>query len=128
MGLLTRMILPAQLLGASGGIFMVMIICFMLLPSARLAVGYVALFPITLVIGLFQRPKYPLYWIVRAGEFYIPALWCLILVPLMELWALIWSGWSLTPLAHLLGMLCGLGVVLLLPKRISMRPVAAQLY
>lgn len=129
MGIVSRLLLPAQLLGASGGVFMVMIICFMLLPTARLAVGYLAIFPLTLLIGLIQRPKYGLYWFIRAGEFSIPALWCLILVPLMEVWALFWSGWSFTPLAHLLGMLCGLGVVLMLPTRISMRqPAGSQSY
>jgi membrane associated rhomboid family serine protease len=129
LGLISRLLMPAQLLGASGGVFAVMIICFMLLPSARLTIGYAVLFPLTLLIGLFQPPKYALYWLVRGGEFSIPALWGLLLVPLMELWTLFWSGWGLTPLGHLLGMLCGLAVVLLLPTSVSMRrSAAAQTY
>jgi membrane associated rhomboid family serine protease len=128
-GIVARLLLPAQLLGASGGIFAVMVIAFMLLPSAKLAVAYLVFFPLTLIIGLFQPPKYGVYWLVRAGELSIPALWCLLFVPLLELWAFVWSGGGFTALAHLLGMVCGLAIVLLLPASISMRrPVSSESY
>jgi len=36
-------------------------------------------------------------------------------------WSFYWHDWRLSYLGHLLGMLCGVAVVLLLPTRISMR-------
>ena len=45
--------------------------------------------------------------------------WCLLLVPLQQLGSS--SGWmELTNLGHLLGMLCGVAIVLMLPARITM--------
>jgi hypothetical protein len=43
-----------------------------------------------------------------------------VLIPLLQLAAYFWYHWDTTYLAHLLGMLCGLGIVLLLPPRITM--------
>lgn len=127
-GIFARLLIRAPLLGASGGVFAVMIMCFMLLPRARVTVGYIVAFPATLLFGIVQRPKYALHWLLRWGEFSVLALWGLLLVPMMEFWALVWSGWGWTPLAHLLGMLCGLVVVLFLPPRISMRQAVNSSY
>jgi hypothetical protein len=87
----------------------------------------VALFPITVLAGLLRRPSHWVYWFLRWDEFPVRALWCLLIVPLLEVWSLFWSGWNWTNLGHLLGMACGVAVVLLLPRRISMgrRAVAA---
>ena len=51
----------------------------------------------------------------------IPALWALALIPLMQLFLFWWDHWSPSSLAHLLGMLCGVGAVLVLPTRVTMR-------
>lgn len=80
-----------------------------------------ALFPLTVIVGLLAKPKQWYQWIVRWAVFSIPALWCLVMIPLMQLWSLFWSGWSWGPVAHLLGMVCGVAVVLMLPTRITMR-------
>lgn len=127
MGLWARLWIHGVLLGASGAIFAVVIVALMLMPAARIDVGYVALFPITVLISLLRRPAHWLDWFVRWGRFCPRAVWGLLLVPLVELWSLIWAGWNWTNLAHLAGMLCGLGFVLVLPPRISMpRRVAAD--
>lgn len=127
LGLLARFALGACLAGSSGAIFAVMVIALMLMPAAMIEVAYLALFPVTVLIGLLSKPKYGLYWFVRGGTFSIRAFWFLLLAPLLELWSFCWNGWSLVSLAHLLGMLCGLAVVLMLPERISMgRRVGAE--
>ncbi|HTN77787.1 MAG TPA: hypothetical protein VL096_21160, partial [Pirellulaceae bacterium] len=105
---------------ASGGIFAIMTIALLLMPSATLQVAYVALFPLTLLLSVMSRPKYGLYWFVRGGELSLSALWCLLLIPFLELCYLLLSAGSWTHLGHLFGMLCGLGIVLLLPTRITM--------
>jgi membrane associated rhomboid family serine protease len=129
LGLLAKLATGVCLAGSSGAIFAVMVIALMLMPAALIEVGYMVLFPLSLIVGLFSRPKYGLYWFIRAGTFGIKAVWCLALIPLLELWAFIWSGWSFTNLAHLLGMVCGLVVVLMLPAQISMgRRTAAEAF
>jgi len=126
LGLLARIFLRVYLVGSSGGLFAVIAVALLLMPVARLEVGYLAVFPITLIVGLLKRPKHWFYWFIRVGIFRIPAFWCLVLVPLLELWSFCWwsyysSAWSWGHAAHLFGMVCGLAIVLMLPTRITMR-------
>jgi membrane associated rhomboid family serine protease len=126
-GLFARLFLPVGLAGSSGAVFAVIIMALMLTPTSIIDVAYVAVFPLTLLIGLLKRPKYELNWILGWGIVSVPALWCLVLIPLMELLSFLWRAWyygwawSWTPGAHLLGMLCGVAVVLMLPKAVTMR-------
>jgi membrane associated rhomboid family serine protease len=120
LGLFAWLFSSGGLLGASGAIFGVMAIALLLMPAARIEIGYVALLPLTLLLGLLWRPRHWLFWFIRWDSFDLWALWGLFLVPLLEIWALIWGGWSWTNLAHLLGFVCGVVVVLLLPTEISM--------
>jgi membrane associated rhomboid family serine protease len=125
-GLFARLCVGGPLLGASGAIFCVIILALILMPAARIDLAYFALFPITILIALVSRPKEWLFLLIRWGMFSVRAVWALWLVLLMELWSLFWSGWNWTNLGHLLGMLCGVAVVLLLPTRITMpRRIAA---
>jgi len=120
-GLLARFVLDGGLVGSSGALFAVIAMALLLMPAAALEVGCVALFPLTVVVGLLAKPKQAYQWIARWAVFSIPALWCLLLIPLMQLWSFFWSGWSWGPAAHLLGMMCGVAAVLMLPTRITMR-------
>lgn len=120
LGLFARLLLSGQLYGASGALFSVIIATLMLMPRSVLEIGYGAIFPLTLLIGLLRLPEHWLYWFIRWGKFTLPALWCLVLIPLMELGALLWNVWNLTALAHLLGMALGLAIVLMLPSHITM--------
>ncbi|OHB80941.1 MAG: hypothetical protein A2V98_08170 [Planctomycetes bacterium RBG_16_64_12] len=125
-GLFARIFLPVGLVGSSGAIFAMVTIALILMPSALVETAYLAVFPLTLLLGLLKPPKYGLNWFVRWGITPVPALWCLVLIPLMQFCSLLWHAWyfgwiwSWTPGAHLLGMLCGVAVVLLLPARITM--------
>jgi len=49
--------------------------------SAVLKVAYLALFPLTLLMGLFRLPKIWLNWFISWGTFSITAVWCLLLIP-----------------------------------------------
>jgi membrane associated rhomboid family serine protease len=124
-GLFARLILPVGLVGASGAIFAVITIALVLMPAAVVEVAYLALFPLTLLFGLLKKPKYELNWLLSWGIVGVPAWWCLLLIPLMELLSVAWRWWtfgwisSWTPGAHLLGIVCGVVVVLMLPPRIT---------
>jgi membrane associated rhomboid family serine protease len=120
-GLVSWRLLPGGACGASGALFAVIIVCLMLMPAAVLDFAYLALFPLTLLIGIFSRPRYGIYWFVRGGQFDVRALWALALIPLWELALFFCCGWSWTHLAHLMGMLCGVAAVLMLPRKITMR-------
>lgn len=120
LGLFARQCIGGYLLGASGGIFAVIMIALLLLPAARIELAYLALFPITLLMALYSRPKEWHCLLIRWGKCSVLAVWALFFVPLMELWSLFWSGWNWTNAGHLLGMFCGIAVVLMLPTRISM--------
>ena len=62
-------------------------------------------------------------------QFLIPAAWwCLLVVPVLELWGLFWWGWNWTNLGHLIGLACGVGIVLMLPVNISMKRRPAFTY
>jgi len=120
LGIFARLFLSGRLVGASGAVFSVIIMALILLPRAVLEIGYVAVFPLTLLVGLVRLPSHWLYWFIRWGKFSLAALWCLALIPLMEILALMWSWGNLTALAHLLGMAIGVAVVLMLPAQITM--------
>jgi membrane associated rhomboid family serine protease len=130
-GLFARVLLSAGLVGSSGGIFAIITIALILMPSAIVESAYVALFPLTLLLALWNRPKYELNWFLGWGIVAVPAWWCLVLIPLMELisicWRIVVFGWSScwTPGAHLLGILCGVAVVLMLPQKITQRRASA---
>jgi membrane associated rhomboid family serine protease len=130
-GLFARMVLPVELVGASGAIFAVITIALVLMPSAIVESAYVALFPLTLLLAIWKRPKYELNWFLSWGIVSAPGWWCLVLIPLMELLSVFWRvcsfGWysSWAPGAHLLGIVCGVAVVLMLPARITGRSAAA---
>lgn len=119
-GLISWRLLSGAACGASGAVFAVIIVCLMLMPGAVLDVAYLALFPLTLLIGIFSRPRYGIYWFIRGGQFDVRALWALALIPLWELALLVCCGWNWTQLAHLMGMMCGLAAVLMLPAKITM--------
>jgi len=127
LGLFARLFASGLLLGSSGAIFAVLIIFCMLLPGAIVQIGGVAMLPITLLLGLIWRPKHWLFWFIRWDSFPARAWVGLILVPLLEIWGFFLWGWNWTNLGHLLGLLCGLIVVLLLPARITMGRAAARM-
>jgi membrane associated rhomboid family serine protease len=120
LGLFARLFAPGGLIGASGAIFSVIAIALMLFPSALIEIFYFALFPVTLLVSLLSRPKHWVFWFIRWDTFEIRAWYGLFLVPFLEFWDLFWCGWNWTNLGHLFGLLCAVGVVLLLPTRISM--------
>lgn len=128
LGLFARLCIGGYLLGASGAIFATIVIALVLMPAAHIDLAYLALFPVTVLIALIKRPKEWPYLFIRWGRFSVRAAWGLLLVPLIELWSLFWSGWNWTNAGHLLGMLCGVAAVLLLPTRITMprRAVSAN--
>ncbi len=114
-----------DLRGASGAIFSVVAIFLMLMPAALVKFAYVALFPVTVLIGLIKKLDAWIDWFIKWGTFVARAWWLIVIVPLIEVWGLLmWrislGEWQLNNLAHLLGLLCGIGIVLLLPTRITM--------
>lgn len=125
LGLIAKICYFGPVVGASGGIFSVITIAAMLLPSAFLVLVYGAVFPVSILVGLLRKPKYGIYWFLCGGQFRIRAFWCLIFVPILILISMFWALWSgygsVWNLGHLLGMVCGVAVVVLLPKRITMR-------
>ncbi|HEX3600147.1 MAG TPA: rhomboid family intramembrane serine protease [Lacipirellulaceae bacterium] len=121
LGLFARFFAGQYLVGSSGAIFAVIAVMAMLLPSAWARITYVAVFPITLVIGLFVRPTHWLYWLLRWDTIRIRTIWLLFLVPTMQIVALFWWRWNWSNLAHLLGFACGVAFVTLLPTTVSMR-------
>lgn len=120
LGFVARLFLRIDLAGSSGSLFAVIAMALILMPKAKLQVGYLVLFPLTLLVGLLKLPSHWLYWFVRWDVFQLRAVWCLALIPLIQLWSFFWSGWNPVYVAHALGMVCGIIVVLLLPVRISM--------
>ncbi len=128
LGVFARLFASGPLLGSSGAIFAVLLIFLMLMPRAVVTVAYVALFPITLLVGLLWRPRHWLFWFIRWDSFEAYAWVGLLLVPLLEIWGL-WSwGWNWTNLAHLFGLVCGLVIVLLLPAKITRAARAGAAY
>jgi membrane associated rhomboid family serine protease len=120
LGLFARLVLPEGLVGASGVVFTVITMALVLMPAGVLEIACLALFPLSAVIGLVSRPRKWSQWLIRWAVYPIPALWALLLIPLLELFAFFWNSWSLTNFAHLLGMLLGLVVLVLLPTTLTM--------
>ena len=124
LGLLARLCYLGPVLGASGGIFAIIAIAAMLLPAARLKVAYGAVFPLSVLIGLIRKPTHGIYWFLCGGQIRARVLWWFVIVFLLEILSLFWSWWtglgSVWNLGHLLGMVCGVGIVLMLPTRITM--------
>ncbi len=121
LGILLRLILRVNIVGASGAIFAVVAICLTLMPAALVDIVCVAIFPLSLLVSLFSKPKHWIYWFVRWGQFKVKALWGLLIVPVLQIAGIFWGGWNWTNLGHLLGLVCGIGAVLILPKHISMK-------
>jgi membrane associated rhomboid family serine protease len=120
LGLLARCMAGSYLVGSSGGVFAVIAVLAMLLPAAWAHVGYVAVFPLTLLVGLLLRPTHWLYWFIRWDVIRVRAAWALVLIPVLQLAGLFWWHWNWTNLAHLMGFVCGIAFVTLLPERVSM--------
>ncbi len=124
LGVLARVAFVGNVIGASGGVFAVVTIAMMLFPAGELAVGYFVAFPLSLLLGLVKRPRYGINWFLNGGVVRVRMIWCLLVIPCLEVWSLIWASisgqGSVWNLGHLLGMACGLVAVVLLPKRISM--------
>lgn len=125
LGLFARIFCSGYLVGASGGIFAVIAACILLMPGHIVEMCYFALFPITLLIGLVHRPKHVAHWFIRWDMFEMRVLWGIVLVPFLELWGLFWWRWNWTNLGHLMGLACGIAMVLMMPKTITMKRQAA---
>ena len=124
MGVFLRLLLRVNIVGASGVVFAVIAVCLILMPAALVDVLCIAMFPLSLLIALFSRPKHWACWFVRWGRFRIKGLWCLLIIPLLEIFGLFYGGWDWTNLGHLLGLVCGAGIVLILPRYISMNTIS----
>jgi membrane associated rhomboid family serine protease len=126
MGLLGRLTGLGPFVGSSGAIYAVVAVFVMLFPAALVRVAYVAVFPITLLVGFVQPPRRSewVHWFIAWGSFPVLAWWCILIVPIVELWGMLWwryalGEWSWAHPAHVLGLLCGVVAVLLFPTRIS---------
>lgn len=120
MGIFARFMVGSYLVGSSGAIFAIIAVMAMLIPSAKTEISYVAVFPLTLLMGLFVPPKHWVYWFIRWDKVQLKAWWFLLLVPVMQILGLFWWSWNWTNLGHLLGFACGVIFVLLLPTNVSM--------
>jgi membrane associated rhomboid family serine protease len=125
LGIIARVFYFGHVIGASGGIFAIITIALFLFPAARLVLAYWAIFPFSLIPALLRRPKYGIFWFVYGGMCRVKMIWCLALIVVLELCSLIGSLWSpyssVWNVGHLLGVLCGVAIVLVLPDRITMR-------
>ena len=121
LGLFARLFQSDYIIGASGGVYAVIAMFAMLLPAVYVELGYIAVLPVTLLIGLFSRPPHWLYWLIRWDRCRIRGWWFILLVPALQILGLIWWPFdSGTYLGHLMGFLCGVVAVLMLPATISM--------
>ncbi|MEZ5944873.1 MAG: rhomboid family intramembrane serine protease [Planctomycetaceae bacterium] len=126
LGLFARIFSSGLLIGASGAIYGVIAMATLLLAGTRVVLHYVAVFPVTLLVGLACKPRHGLDWILRWDHFSFRTLYAIALVPFLEIWGL-WRWWSLlgvvswTHLGHLFGFFVGIAAVLCLPLRVSMR-------
>jgi len=124
LGLIARICYFGPVIGASGGIFAVVAIAMLLMPGARLLICYWVIFPLSLIPALLRPPRYGIFWFIYGGTCRVKMLWCLVLMVFLELWSLFWSFFSphasVWNLGHLLGILCGVAIVLMLPDRITL--------
>ena len=130
-GLICRFCCPDQGLGASGAIFAVIAIAMILLPSAGLEMAYVVIFPIAVLVGLAAPQKIlaPLALAlgnVRVADGLVPAVGAADPAGGLAARGHVFWHLELEHGAHLLGMVCGVAIVLLLPARITMPGRAAQ--
>ena len=121
LGLFARIFCSGYLLGASGAIYAVIAACVLLMPANIVELCYFALFPVTLLIGLFNRPQHWVFWLIRWDWFEFRAFWGILLIPMLEIWGLFWWGWNWTNLGHLFGAVCGVAIVLMLPEELTMK-------
>src|SRR5262245_50840844 len=96
LGLFGRLFCNGYMVGASGAVFAVIAACVLLMPASVVEVFYFALFPVTLLIGLFHRPKDWVAWFIRWEHFQMRAIWGILFVPFLEFWGLFWQGWNWT--------------------------------
>ena len=120
MGICAKFMTGAYLVGSSGAIFAVIAVLAMLLPSSKTEVNYVAIFPLTLLLGLINPPRASIHWFIRCDSIRVPSWYFLFLVPVMQIMGLFWWSWNWTNLGHLAGFFCGVVFVLLLPASISL--------
>ena len=71
-------------------------------------------------VVLFTFAQTPTWHLVPGGGW-----WCFLIVPVLELWGLMWchfslGAWQSAHPAHLLGLICGVVIVLLLSARITL--------
>jgi membrane associated rhomboid family serine protease len=117
-GLAAKFLTEGYVLGSAGGVFAVAAMALWLMPSARVLFFLLALFPLTLVLGLVRRPPKPIGWFIRWSWLRIGLVWALLLVPLLEVIGYLASArWDSSHLIHLLGFVAGIAAVLLVPKR-----------
>lgn len=119
LGIFARLLCPGPSLGASGAIFAIIAIAVILMPSSLVDVAYFAFFPLTLLIGLISKPKHFVFWFIRWDMIQVRAYWGILLVPLLELSSLFWTGWNWSNIGHLFGLVCGVAAVLMLPETIT---------
>ena len=108
MGLLGWLSGLGPLMGSSGAIFAVVAMFILLMPAAIVKLSYLALFPVSLLVGLINKPDEWLEWFFRYGTFHVRAWWTVMIVPLIELWGLFWwrialGAWESNHLSHLIG-------------------------
>ena len=120
LGIWARLFSPYFLLGSSGAIFAVMAAAALLLPAARVLVHYLAVFPVTILMGLLHRPEYGLFWIIRWGSTRLAMIVLVLSFVVLETCVLAFWGLNWSSLGHLAGLVCGVGIVLLMPAEITM--------
>ncbi|QDT41999.1 Rhomboid family protein [Gimesia alba] len=122
-GVLARCFGNSVLFGSSGAVFAVLATATLLLPAKRVEVHFLVLFPLTILLGLLRLPQYGLQWFIRWDRASIHVLLFSMLFLMLELMGfLIWllrGQIHLTSFGHLIGFVCGITAVLLLPERIT---------
>jgi membrane associated rhomboid family serine protease len=126
-GLAAKFLTHGDVVGSAGGVFAVLAMALWLMPGARVLFFLLALFPLTLLVGLARRPPKSIGWFIRWSWLRVPLVWGVLLVPLLEaVGYLATLTWDPAHLVHLLGIPAGLIAVLLVPKSPEPRRVAVQ--
>lgn len=124
LGLWAWLLSPYALVGSSGAVFAIMAIAALLLPGARVRIHYLALFPLTVLMGLLRRPEYGLFWIIRWGSTQLAMIGLVLGFVVLESCGIVYWGPSWTSLGHLMGLVCGVGIVLMMPTQVTMGSAA----